>query len=779
MNLLVLISQFGAVLSVAPYVILYLIPAAIGTELALFGWQRRQAPSAVLFTLVMAAVVFWSVCHALSVASSTLQDTLFWAQVQYGGIVLVGPIWLLFILAYTKNVSRITPALQGGLLVPAALSYAAVLTNGSHYLWWSDVGLDSSRPFGSLSITRGPLFWLHYSYCYGCVLLGIALLIPTMFTAPAPKRRQARLLVLSALFPLTGNLAHILGVRTDALDDPTPFLFCASGLIVFYGALRYRFLDLAPATENEIFESMPDGIIALDQAGVITAVNDPAPRLLAAKIKEWFGRTFLQAIAGSPLEIDLRALLASPSRAVTQVITYESDAGLRAIELRLRPLYSNDSHTGSLLVVRDRSAQAQMEQTLARRLSDMSALNRLARAANAATATNDLVWAIIRELMRALPGDRIVIGLLESDHAALHLVIDEPVYAAPRLEQQKVTGDDFELLQTFLRDGQTRAIQVSDPLLQGRPVQAILQQARLRIMLVVPLSSQASPLGAMFIGHADDRAIAPDELELFETVGELVAEAIVRTRHCEQGQEASRVKSAVLAMVSHELRTPQTSIIGFADLLERGFFGELPEATHEPLSHIRRNSQTVLRLINDILDFTKMEAGHFRIDLGPVDLLSVIEQVVGTMQPQIHERGLDLKVETTPGLPQVYANSERLAQVLTNLLSNAVKFTDQGSIVVRATSTADRVQFGVADTGIGIAPEHLAALFQEFQQIEHQHRGRSSGTGLGLAISRRLMQLMGGSLWVESTPGIGSTFYGDVPIVRKNLQEKARGAGSN
>ncbi len=776
MNLVVLAARSGAAIDVTPYVLLYLIPAAISAELALYGWQRRPVRGAVLFSLLMAAVVFWSTCHALSAASSTFQETLFWAQIQYGGTVLVGPVWLLFVLAYGGKWSRVTQALCFGLILPAALSYAAVLTNGSHHLWWPNIALDSSRPFGSLSVTRGLLFWLHYAYSYACVLLGFALFAHTIFKGPAPQRRQARLLAVGALFPIAGNIAYVLGLRTTAVDDPTPLLFCATGLMIVYAALRHRFPDLAPSAEHEIFESIPDGLVVLDQSGVITALNDPAPRLLRAKVRDWFGRRFVNIIAGSPVELDLRAMLTPPADAATRSIAYESDDGLHAVELRLRPLYTDDSRTGSLLIVRDRSERAQIEQALAQRLGELAALNRLARAANAAHETDDLVRAITRELVRAVPSDRIVIGLLESVDATLRLVVDEPLHAAPTLEGQSVTGNDFELLQSMLRAGEPRTIHIADPLLEGTAAQAILQHVGLRTILVVPLSNQKAPLGAMFVGHADDRAIAPDEIQLFETIGELVTEAIVRTRLYEQAQEASRVKSAFLATVSHELRTPQTAIIGFADLLERGFFGELPERAHEPLTHIRRNSQTVLRLINDILDFSKIEAGRFEIALGPVDLLSVIREVVGAIQPQIQERGLQLTVEALPDLPQVYANAERLAQVLTNLLSNAIKFTDQGSITVRAWLDGDRVRFSVADTGIGIAQEQQRMLFQEFRQIENEYTRRYSGTGLGLAISRRLMQMMGGALTVESTPGLGSTFYGDLPVASEHLHAKEKGA---
>src|SRR6266487_47526 len=135
MNLVLFTIQSSAAIDVTPYVLLYLIPAAISAELALYGWQRRPVRGAVLFSLLMAAVVFWSMCHALSAASSTFQETLFWAQIQYGGTVLVGPIWLLFVLAYGGKWSRVTQALCFGLILPAALSYAPLLTNGSHPQW--------------------------------------------------------------------------------------------------------------------------------------------------------------------------------------------------------------------------------------------------------------------------------------------------------------------------------------------------------------------------------------------------------------------------------------------------------------------------------------------------------------------------------------------------------------------------------------------------------------------------------------------------------------------
>jgi signal transduction histidine kinase len=765
-------------MNVAPYVILYLIPAAISAGLAMYGWQRRHVRAAVPFCLLMAAVVFWSLCHALSAASSTLDDVLFWAQLQYGGIVLVGPFWLLFALAYADGWAHSTAAQRAGLLIPAGLAYAAVLTNGWHYLWWPAVALDTGRPFGSLSITRGLLFWLHFVFSYGCVVLGFALFARSALTTPAPYRRQARLVAIGALFPLVGNIVHLVGLRTTAVDDPTPFLFAASGVVMGYAALRYQLLDLTPIAQREIFASLPDGVVVLDQRGVVAAINDRAPPLLATDTIAWIGRPFLESVVGSPLEVDLGALLAAPAVPAMREITYTGAGGPRAIEIRLRPLYADGVRAGSLLVLRDRTARTRMERALDQRLGELTALNRLARAANAALQTDDMVRAIIRELVGNLPGDRVMIGLLQPGDIQMRLVIDESLGATPTLEGQALTGGSFAQLQTFLRTRQAQVITSSDPALAGTPAQSILRREGLRTILIVPLYSQAEPLGAMFVGHTDERAITAQEAHLFETVGELVAEAIVRTQLYDQAQEASRAKSAFLATVSHELRTPLTSIIGFTAMLDRGTFGVLPERAHEPLTHMYRGSQKLLHLINDILDFSKIEAGRFTIDLYPVAVSSVVTAVVSMMQPQIQERGLELKLEIAADAPLVYANSERLEQVLINLIANAIKFTDHGSITVRTLADGERLRCSVADTGIGIAPEQQRALFQEFHQISSDHNRRYPGTGLGLAISRRLVEMMGGALTVESAPNVGTTFHCDLLLADETLHEQAATSGA-
>jgi signal transduction histidine kinase len=191
----------------------------------------------------------------------------------------------------------------------------------------------------------------------------------------------------------------------------------------------------------------------------------------------------------------------------------------------------------------------------------------------------------------------------------------------------------------------------------------------------------------------------------------------------------------------------------------------------EALGFMRVASLTLLRMINELLDFSRAEAGFLRVDLAAVDLLHVAANVVGQLRPQIAERGLDFALEIPPGLPLARGNQTRLDQVLTNLLGNAIKFTDRGHVIVRASRHGERVRLVVEDTGIGISPEHQELIFQEFGRVETPGR-RVGGTGLGLAISRRLVELMGGSLTVASVPGIGSTFTVELAAIERPSLER-------
>ena len=229
---------------------------------------------------------------------------------------------------------------------------------------------------------------------------------------------------------------------------------------------------------------------------------------------------------------------------------------------------------------------------------------------------------------------------------------------------------------------------------------------------------------------------------------------------------ANQHKSAFLANMSHELRTPLNAIIGFSEALLAKLFGELNPKQHEYLQDIHDSGQHLLSLINDILDLSKIEAGRLELDAEDVHLPTAIENALTLIRERAARKGIAVESQLDPALGEIRADARKLKQILINLLANAVKFTDEGGkLTVRAAPTASGVRVEVADTGIGIAPEHQELIFEEFRQVVDPSARKQEGTGLGLALVRRLVTLHGGEISLESALGRGSVFRFTIPAV--------------
>jgi PAS domain S-box-containing protein len=240
----------------------------------------------------------------------------------------------------------------------------------------------------------------------------------------------------------------------------------------------------------------------------------------------------------------------------------------------------------------------------------------------------------------------------------------------------------------------------------------------------------------------------------------------------QHAEEASQAKSRFLANVSHELRTPLNAVLGYTELLIDGLYGALPDKAHGVLTRVQVNGRHLLALINDILDLSKIEAGELVIAYEPYSISDLMHAVVNTTEPLARAKGLVLRVSVPEGLPCGNGDERRLTQVLVNLVGNAIKFTDEGFIDVSAAVDDGRLRIAIRDTGIGISPKDQKLIFEAFQQGTNAEGG-SNGTGLGLAISKRIVQMHGGTIEVQSALGQGSTFTIDLPLATGSVTEAA------
>ena len=239
-------------------------------------------------------------------------------------------------------------------------------------------------------------------------------------------------------------------------------------------------------------------------------------------------------------------------------------------------------------------------------------------------------------------------------------------------------------------------------------------------------------------------------------------------------RRADELKSKFLSNMSHEFRSPLNSILALSGLLLDRSDGELNSEQDQQVGYIRRAAQDLLELVNDLLDLAKVEAGKVEPHTSEFEAANLFATLRGMLRPLLLSRSVDLTFEDVSGLPHIYSDEGKIAQILRNFISNALKFTERGEVRVQCLVRGDdEVVFSVSDTGIGIAPEHIELIFQDFVQLDNPIQNKVKGTGLGLPLSKKLAELLGGSVSVESQPGLGSTFYLRIPLRYRDARDAA------
>jgi signal transduction histidine kinase len=330
----------------------------------------------------------------------------------------------------------------------------------------------------------------------------------------------------------------------------------------------------------------------------------------------------------------------------------------------------------------------------------------------------------------------------------------------------------------------SRGTTVGRALLECRPVQIADVRAdpeyafdegqkmfAFRTVLAVPMLREGIPKGVIALVKTEVEPFSEKQIALVETFADQAAIAIENVRLFDEIQdksrqlsEASQHKSQFLANMSHELRTPLNAILGYNQLMLNNIYGETSGRMRAVLTRVQSNGKHLLKLINDVLDLSKIEAGQFTLALTDYSIKHVVQNVSAAVEPLVNEKGLGFKIEVPSDLPQGWGDERRLTQVLLNLVSNAIKFTEVGEVMIKVSTANDAFILSVRDTGPGIDPADQDRIFEEFQQADSSITKKKGGTGLGLSIARHIIEMHGGRIWVESSIRKGATFLFTVPV---------------
>jgi signal transduction histidine kinase len=411
---------------------------------------------------------------------------------------------------------------------------------------------------------------------------------------------------------------------------------------------------------------------------------------------------------------------------------------------------------------------------LSKALEEMRALSEISQAVSSSLDLSKVLSTVV---------DRAV--QLSGAHSGLIYEYDETTQQFHPRTGHRMEPEHFEALRaTPLRLGEgamgkaalTREpVQVPDILdareLTVTHIRPFLARSGYRSILAVPLLHEQAIVGGLVVWRRETGNFAPEVVNLLQTLATQSALAIQNARlfreiaeKSRQLEVASQHKSEFLANMSHELRTPLNAILGFNEMILGQVYGEVPADLQEPLSDIQNSGRHLLRLINNVLDLAKIEAGRMELALADYSVQDMVESVRTLLRPLAADKGLDFVAAVPADLPLAYGDGGRITQCLMNLAGNALKFTRQGHVEISAELQGDTLVYRVADTGIGIAPDKLETVFSEFRQGDANIASEFGGTGLGLSITRKFVEMHRGRIWVESELGKGSTFLFAIPL---------------
>jgi signal transduction histidine kinase len=449
----------------------------------------------------------------------------------------------------------------------------------------------------------------------------------------------------------------------------------------------------------------------------------------------------------------------------------------------IKELFSKLKESKEKLEEYSRTLQQKVEvrtRELARSVEELEALGEVSQIVNSTLDLETVLTSIVRHAVQLSKADAGTIYEFDETEQVfiprINYGVSDEFIQVMRDSKQRV-GD-----KTVLGQSAEKRIPEQIPDIVNVPNYPILyvKQTDFRALLAVPLLRKDRHIGGLVIRRKVAGKFSEAVVDLLQTFAAQSVIAIHNARLFheieDKGREieiANRHKSEFLANMSHELRTPLNAILGYTELIVDNIYGDVPDKIQEVLERVEKNGRHLLNLINDVLDLSKIEAGRLTLSLNEYSMQDIIHTVFTSVEAMAAEKNLDLKVKI-PGVLKIgKGDQQRIAQVILNLLGNAIKFTEEGKIVVEATVSNESFLVSVSDTGPGLSETDQKKIFEEFRQADASSTRVKGGTGLGLSISKKIVEMHGGRIWVDSSLGKGSTFSFTLPIrVERQMEQK-------
>jgi signal transduction histidine kinase len=525
--------------------------------------------------------------------------------------------------------------------------------------------------------------------------------------------------------------------------------------------------------QDWLLESIGEGLFVLDPSWRLAYVNAAAERITAMRRKTMLGRSLWEvfpSLVGTPVEDAWRRTMTDREPTTLRTVPLARHVGGPTAGLFDARSYPVDEQAqagagGVVVLFAEVGRRERHLRELAERSEENERLRELARTMAAVADTGPLLEALCDAAMRLCDADGATVAQIEDDRGRFVAALGHP---------PAVFGRDFplggtltgRLLDEHRANGTAALMRTSDAEAEDPAYYAWLSDGRrVGAILLAPLTAHGDLLGVLAISRAADRpGFSERDEQRLRVVADHASLALWKARLIEAAQTASRTSSSFLATVSHELRTPLTALTGYGELLADEILGPMTGEQQDVVERMRGVTHQLTAMIEEILTFSSLEAGRELVRRAAIDVAEVMNAVVAVLEPLAQAKGLDFSVELPASPPALVTDPDKLRQILVNLGGNAVKFTERGRVRIEVDATArGGVRFTVSDSGVGIAREDFGRLFQRFTQLDSGLTRRYGGTGLGLYISRRLAQLLGGTITVESAPGVGSVFTLELP----------------